>query len=150
LALNSSEKRLARALLLLARFGKLDGPTRLLPKISQAKLADMIGTTRSRVNFFLNKFKRLGFVDYDGVRALKAESSNPSVDRRGSRRRVPPSIAKLCKGMCKGKAPSCLTDSSVAAIRSAGGVIVQSERHLSRRRGILASDSGGVVWRKLR
>ena len=62
---NASEKRLARALLLLARYGKLDGPRRVLPKISQEVLAEMVGTTRSRVNFFMNKFRQLGFVDYN-------------------------------------------------------------------------------------
>ena len=66
---NSSEKRLARALLLLARYGKQDKPARVVPKISQETLAEMIGTTRSRVNFFLNKFKRLGFIEYDGETA---------------------------------------------------------------------------------
>src|SRR5207245_11744632 len=68
---NSSEKRLARTLLLLARYGKQDNPIRVVPKISQATLADMIGTTRSRVNFFLNKFKKLGFIEYDGECPLK-------------------------------------------------------------------------------
>jgi CRP/FNR family transcriptional regulator, cyclic AMP receptor protein len=63
---NSSEKRLARTLLLLARYGKGDRPQRVLPKVSQETLADMIGTTRSRVNFFMNKFKKLGFIDYEG------------------------------------------------------------------------------------
>ena len=62
---NSSEKRLARALLLLARYGKQDKPQRVVPRISQETLAEMVGTTRSRVNFFLNKFKKLGFIDYD-------------------------------------------------------------------------------------
>jgi CRP/FNR family transcriptional regulator, cyclic AMP receptor protein len=60
---NSTEKRLARALLLLARYGKKDEPQRILPKVSQEELAEMIGTTRSRVNLFMNKFKRLGFID---------------------------------------------------------------------------------------
>jgi CRP/FNR family cyclic AMP-dependent transcriptional regulator len=60
---NSTEKRLARALLLLARYGKNDEPQKILPKVSQETLAEMIGTTRSRVNLFMNKFKRLGFVD---------------------------------------------------------------------------------------
>lgn len=60
---NSTEKRLARALLLLARYGKKDEPQKILPKISQETLAEMIGTTRSRVNLFMNKFKKLGFVD---------------------------------------------------------------------------------------
>jgi CRP/FNR family transcriptional regulator, cyclic AMP receptor protein len=63
---NSSEKRLARVLLLLARYGKEEKPQRLLPKISQQTLADMVGTTRSRVNFFMNKFKKLGFIEDDG------------------------------------------------------------------------------------
>src|SRR5882757_8465923 len=63
---NSSEKRLARTLLLLARYGKQDMPERTLPKVSQETLAEMIGTTRSRVNFFMNKFRRLGFIDYNG------------------------------------------------------------------------------------
>jgi CRP-like cAMP-binding protein len=63
---NSSEKRLARALLLLARFGEENGPMRRIPKISQETLAEMIGTTRSRVNFFMNKFRDLGFIDYNG------------------------------------------------------------------------------------
>jgi CRP/FNR family transcriptional regulator, cyclic AMP receptor protein len=63
---NSSEKRLARILLLLAKFGKEDAPEAVIPKISQETLAEMVGTTRSRVNFFMNKFRKLGFVDYDG------------------------------------------------------------------------------------
>ena len=70
---NSSEKRLARALLLLARYGKHDKPVRAVPPITQATLAEMVGTTRSRVNFFMKKFQRLGFIDYsDG---LKVNSS---------------------------------------------------------------------------
>jgi CRP/FNR family cyclic AMP-dependent transcriptional regulator len=71
---NSSEKRLARALLLLARYGKGEKPQRLLPRISQETLAEMVGTTRSRVNFFMNKFKKLGFIEYNG--GLKV---NPSL-----------------------------------------------------------------------
>jgi CRP/FNR family transcriptional regulator, cyclic AMP receptor protein len=63
---NSSEKRLARVLLLLAHFGKEGKTEPVIPKISQETLADMIGTTRSRVNFFLNKFRKLGFIDYNG------------------------------------------------------------------------------------
>ena len=63
---NSSEKRLARTLLLLANFGKDNEPEPVLAKISQETLAEMIGTTRSRVNFFMNKFRRLGFIDYNG------------------------------------------------------------------------------------
>ena len=63
---NSSEKRLARALLLLASFGKKGTPETVIAKISQATLADMIGTTRSRVSFFMNKFRKLGYIDYNG------------------------------------------------------------------------------------
>ena len=63
---NSSEKRLARTLLLLARYGKEDKPQRLLPKIPQETLAEMVGTTRSRVNFFMNKFRKMGFIRYNG------------------------------------------------------------------------------------
>jgi CRP-like cAMP-binding protein len=63
---NSSEKRLARILLLMAEFGKPGSPEMLLPKISQETLAEMIGTTRSRVSFFMNRFRKLGFIDYDG------------------------------------------------------------------------------------
>ena len=63
---NSSEKRLARALLLLANFGKEGRPETIIPKVSQETLAEMIGTTRSRVNFFMNKFRKLGLIDYNG------------------------------------------------------------------------------------
>jgi CRP/FNR family transcriptional regulator, cyclic AMP receptor protein len=63
---NSSEKRLARMLLLLANFGKDEKPEPILAKISQETLADMIGTTRSRVSFFMNKFRKLGLIDYNG------------------------------------------------------------------------------------
>ena len=63
---NSSEKRLARALLLLAHFGKEGQPETVIAKISQETLAEMIGTTRSRVSFFMNKFRKLGFIDYNG------------------------------------------------------------------------------------
>jgi CRP-like cAMP-binding protein len=63
---NSTEKRLARTLLLLARYGKQDQPHRVLPKVSQETLAEMIGTTRTRVNLFMNKFRKLGFIKYNG------------------------------------------------------------------------------------
>jgi CRP-like cAMP-binding protein len=69
---NSSEKRLARTLLLLARYGQAD-PQRTLPKISQETLAEMIGATRARVNFFMNKFRKLGLIEYNG--SLKVNSS---------------------------------------------------------------------------
>jgi CRP/FNR family cyclic AMP-dependent transcriptional regulator len=64
---NSSEKRLARTLLLLARYGDVGAPQRALPKISQETLAEMVGTTRSRVNVFMNKFRKLGFIEYNGT-----------------------------------------------------------------------------------
>jgi CRP/FNR family cyclic AMP-dependent transcriptional regulator len=70
---NSSEKRLARVLLLLANFGKEGKPQQVIPKMSQETLAEIVGTTRSRVNFFMNKFRKLGFVDYDG--GLEVHSS---------------------------------------------------------------------------
>jgi CRP/FNR family cyclic AMP-dependent transcriptional regulator len=76
---NSSEKRLARTLLLLARYGTDDAPIRLLPTVSQETLAEMIGSTRSHVNFFLNKFRRLGFVAYKGQGPLSINSSLLSV-----------------------------------------------------------------------
>jgi CRP/FNR family cyclic AMP-dependent transcriptional regulator len=72
---NSSEKRLARILLLLAHFGKEGTPETVIPKISQQALAEMIGTTRSRVSFFMNRFRKLGFVDYNGGSSLQVHSS---------------------------------------------------------------------------
>ncbi len=63
---NSSEKRLARTLLLLARYGQKEQPDSVLPRVSQETLASMVGTTRSRVNFFMNKFRKLGFIEYNG------------------------------------------------------------------------------------
>lgn len=63
---NSSEKRLARTLLLLARYGKQDAEQHELPRLSQETLAEMVGTTRSRVNFFMNKFRKLGYIEYNG------------------------------------------------------------------------------------
>jgi len=70
---NSAEKRLARTLLLLARFGKEGRSETLVPKISQETLAEMVGTTRARVNFFMNRFKKMGLIHYDG--GLKVHSS---------------------------------------------------------------------------
>jgi CRP/FNR family cyclic AMP-dependent transcriptional regulator len=74
---NSTEKRLARTLLLLARYGKKSEPQRVLPKLSQGMLAEMIGTTRTRVNFFMNKFRKLGFIRYNGE--IEINDSLPSV-----------------------------------------------------------------------
>jgi CRP/FNR family transcriptional regulator, cyclic AMP receptor protein len=70
---NSSEKRLARTLLLLARYGEPEASHRALPRVSQETLAEMVGTTRSRVNFFMNKFRKLGFIEYNG--GLKINNS---------------------------------------------------------------------------
>jgi CRP/FNR family cyclic AMP-dependent transcriptional regulator len=69
---NSSEKRLARTLLLLSRYGSDDTIERVLPKLSQETLAEMVGTTRSRVNFFMNKFRKLGFIEYNGGLKIKS------------------------------------------------------------------------------
>jgi CRP/FNR family transcriptional regulator, cyclic AMP receptor protein len=74
---NSSEKRLARTLLLLARYGKQDNPKTVLPKIPQETLAEMVGTTRSRINFFMNKFRKMGFIKYNG--GLQIDASLLSV-----------------------------------------------------------------------
>jgi CRP/FNR family transcriptional regulator, cyclic AMP receptor protein len=74
---NSSEKRLARTLLLLARYGEPDASHRTLPRVSQETLAEMVGTTRARVNFFMNKFRKLGFIEYNG--GLKINNSLLSV-----------------------------------------------------------------------
>ena len=88
---NSSEKRLARTLLLMARYGQA-GPERTLPKISQETLAEMIGTTRSRVNFFMNKFRKLGLIEYNGTIKINprcsASSCTTDLPARGLCRRV--------------------------------------------------------------
>jgi CRP/FNR family transcriptional regulator, cyclic AMP receptor protein len=74
---NSSEKRLARVLLMLAHFGKEGEPQKVVPKVSQETLAEMVGTTRSRVSFFMNRFRKLGFIHYSGAAAggLQVHSS---------------------------------------------------------------------------
>ena len=78
---NSGEKRLARALLLLARYGRKTKPRHVVTQISQETLSEMVGTTRSRVNFFMNKFKKLGFIEYDGnfAAGIRIDSSLLSV-----------------------------------------------------------------------
>jgi CRP/FNR family transcriptional regulator, cyclic AMP receptor protein len=73
---NSSEKRLARSLLLLAQFGKEGTPETVIPKISQETLAEMIGTTRSRVSFFMNRFRKLGFIEYNGTLSVHSSLLN--------------------------------------------------------------------------
>jgi CRP/FNR family transcriptional regulator, cyclic AMP receptor protein len=75
--LNLSEKRLARTLLLLARYGEQASPERKIPKVSQETLAEMVGTTRGRVNFFMNKFRQLGLIEYNG--GLKINNSLLSI-----------------------------------------------------------------------
>jgi CRP-like cAMP-binding protein len=94
---HSSERRLARALLLLAHYHKPHQPSRVVPPISQTTLAEMVGTTRPRVNFFLNKFKKLGFIDYNGQQSLRINRSllstvlhNHAADVRGRRRAAAP------------------------------------------------------------
>ena len=72
---NSSERRLARILLLMAKFGRPSEPEQYIPKISQETLAEMIGTTRSRVSFFMNRFRKLGFINYDVGENLHVHSS---------------------------------------------------------------------------
>jgi CRP-like cAMP-binding protein len=76
---NSSEKRLARVLLMLAHFGKEGTPETVVPQISQETLAEMVGTTRARVSFFMNRFRKLGFIDYRAREALQVHSSLLSV-----------------------------------------------------------------------
>ena len=73
---NSSEKRLARVLLLLANFGKEGKPEAVIPHITQETLAEMIGTTRSRVSFFMNKFRKLGFIEYNGKLSVHSSLLN--------------------------------------------------------------------------
>jgi len=73
---NSSEKRLARALLLLAQFGKDGAPEAVIPKLSQETLAEMVGTTRSRVSFFMNRFRKLGFIEYNGKLSVHSSLLN--------------------------------------------------------------------------
>ena len=73
---NSSEKRLARVLLLLANFGKEGKPEAVIPRITQETLAEMIGTTRSRVSFFMNKFRKLGFIEYNGKLSVHSSLLN--------------------------------------------------------------------------
>ena len=85
---NPSEKRLARALLLLARDWKATQKQGVMPKLSQEMLGEMVGTTRSRVNLFMNKFKKLGFINYDGGGGLTVNNALVSVIRDGDGRRV--------------------------------------------------------------
>jgi CRP/FNR family cyclic AMP-dependent transcriptional regulator len=90
---NSSEKRLARILLLMAEFGKPGEPERLIPAISQKMLADMIGTTRSRVCFFMNRFRKLGFIEYNGrIRVYKSLLNVVLLDQLPDRNAATPSL----------------------------------------------------------
>ena len=104
---NSSEKRLARTLLLLARYGAQDQPQRVIPKISQEMLAEIVGTTRSRVNFFMNKFRKLGFIQYNGeihvnksLLSVVLQEEGPTLALIGKRRpdhRGMPTVAKAAR-----------------------------------------------------
>lgn len=90
---NSSEKRLARILLLMAEFGKPGEPETLIPAISQETLADMIGTTRSRVSFFMNRFRKLGFIEYNGrIRVHKSLLNVVLLDQLPDRNAAKPSL----------------------------------------------------------
>lgn len=103
-AFNSSELRLARALLLLARFGKEGEPIPVIPRITQQTLAEMIGTTRSRVSFFMNKFKRLGFIKYN--HGLEVHSSllnivlHEPIHKRSNREPLESKPVFTRRGMC--------------------------------------------------
>ena len=93
---NSSEKRLARILLLMAEFGKPGEPEMLLPKISQQTLAEMTGTTRSRVSFFMNRFRKLGFIEYDGrIRVHKSLLNLVLHDQIANDRPESPDISEI-------------------------------------------------------
>src|SRR5450631_1577565 len=102
---NSSERRLARALLLMAEYGEPGAPETLIPPVSQGTLADMIGTTRSRVNFFMNRFRKLGYIDYNGgIRVhkslLKVVLHDELPEQNSSRPKLldpPPSRARTAK-----------------------------------------------------
>jgi CRP/FNR family cyclic AMP-dependent transcriptional regulator len=93
---NSSEKRLARTLLLLAHYGDETPSTHAVPKVSQELLAEMVGTTRSRVNFFMNRFRRLGFIEYNGK--LKINGSLLSVLLHDSPNEMAPALALTSRG----------------------------------------------------
>ena len=103
---NSSEKRLARALLLLANFGKEGKPEPIIAKVSQETLAEMIGTTRSRVSFFMNKFRKLGFIDYNGklevhsslLSVVLNDQKQPPIKKKPNGARAPkPSVRALVR-----------------------------------------------------
>ena len=119
---NSSEKRLARTLLLLARYGKQDKPARVVPKISQETLAEMIGTTRSRVNFFLNKFKKLGL--HRIQRRDPAQDQQLAAERRPARlRRCKKPAATVISGFEKVNGDD---DPRLASVRRDVGVSVSA------------------------
>jgi CRP/FNR family transcriptional regulator, cyclic AMP receptor protein len=101
---NSSEKRLARILLLMAEFGKPGEPEQYIPKISQETLAEMIGTTRSRVSFFMNRFRKLGFIEYNGrIKVHKSLLNAVLLDRlsEGNHERLPVSSAASLPGSAR-------------------------------------------------
>jgi CRP/FNR family transcriptional regulator, cyclic AMP receptor protein len=101
---NSSEKRLARILLLMAEFGKPGEPEMLIPEITQETLADMIGTTRSRVSFFMNRFRKLGFIEYNGrIRVHKSLLNIVLHDQMPDDNAVSPAISG--NGRSKAKPP---------------------------------------------
>ena len=101
---NSTEKRLARVLLLLANFGKEGRPEPIVAKISQETLAEMIGTTRSRVSLFMNKFRKLGFIDYNGN--IEVHSSLLSVVLDEQPRTVAPTASRSARTSCRDTSPA--------------------------------------------
>ena len=132
---NSSEKRLARTLLLLARYGEPEASHRALPRVSQEVLAEMVGTTRSRVNFFMNKFRKLGFIDYNGglkinnsllsvvlrdcngrfLRAVRLSGLRRSRRGRAGQRRSQPSASVPGRSRSSDRAPQSRTSRTASA-----------------------------------
>ena len=138
---NSSEKRLARTLLLLARYGKQSPPEQVLPAVSQEMLAEMIGTTRSRVNFFMNKFRRLGFIEY------RRRAASPQLPSHGRPARVTcrgcrgETAGRAIHGVCAGR-NTCAYRSAILVLTS-GLACARSDVISSRRAS--AACNGGVT-----
>jgi hypothetical protein len=115
---NSSEKRLARILLLMAEFGKPGEPEMLIPEITQETLADMIGTTRSRVSFFMNRFRKLGFIEYNGrIRVHKSLLNIVLHDQLSEENATKPSLLTTARTKIK---PSARIISDVSNIEQKG------------------------------
>jgi len=120
---NSSEKRLARILLLMAEFGKPGEPETFIPAITQQTLADMIGTTRSRVSFFMNRFRKLGFISYDGrIQVHKSLLNVVLLDQLPGHNAAKPPIpnAKAIAAAPRSRVSASKRKSSVRARKDAG------------------------------